>query len=149
VNVARLQTASAAPFKARLSADRKTMTVSIHVSFRNHRAGKQIVTPDGSEWSPSARIDSALVQAIVRAHRWRELLETGQYGTAAELAKAGKVNDSYLSRVLRLTLLAPDIVEAILDGRQPRSLELSELMRPLPSSWEEQRAALGFRGEDA
>ena len=85
----------------------------------------------------------------MRAHRWRELLETGQHRTAADLAKAEKANDSYLSRVLRLTLLAPDIIEAILDGRQPRSLELSELMRPLPSNWEEQRAALGFRGEDA
>jgi hypothetical protein len=146
VNVARLQKASAAPFKARLSADRKTLTVSIPVSFRNHRAGKQIVTPDGSEWTPSARIDSALVQAIVRAHRWRELLESGQHGTAADLAKAEKVNDSYLSRVLRLTLLAPDIVEAILDGRQPRSFEVSTVMRPLPFDWDQQRAALGFEG---
>jgi hypothetical protein len=68
------------------------------IAFHNHRAGKQIVTPDGSEWSPSVRIDSALVQAIVRAHRWRELLETGQHGTAADLAKAEKVNDSYVSR---------------------------------------------------
>jgi hypothetical protein len=149
VNVERLQTASTAPFKARLSTDRKTMTVSIPVSFRNHRAGKQIVTPDGSEWTPSARIDSALVQAIVRAHRWRELLETGQHGTLADLAKAEKVNDSYLSRVLRLTLLAPDTVESILEGRQPGSLELGALMRPFPLCWEQQRKVLGFQREDA
>jgi hypothetical protein len=147
VNVARLQTASAsAPLKARLSPDKKTLTVSIPVSFRNHRAGKQIVTPDGSEWSPSPRIDSGLIQALVRAHRWREMLETGQHGTAADLAKAEKVNDSYLSRMLRLTLLAPDIVEAILDGRQPRALELGALMRLLPFDWDQQRAALGFEG---
>src|SRR5687767_8915814 len=107
MKLARLQPASAsAPIKYRLSVDRKTLTVSIPCSFRQHRSGKQIVTPDGSEWAPSARIDTPLVQAIVRAHRWRELLETGQHGTAADLAKAEKVNDSYLSRVLRLTLLA-------------------------------------------
>ena len=72
------------------------------------------------------------------------MLESGQYGTAADLAKAEKVNDSYLSRMLRLTLLAPDIVEAILDGRQPRALEVQALMRPVPQGWNEQRAALGF-----
>ena len=59
------------------------------------------------------------MQAIVRAHGWREMLETGKYGTPANLAKAERVNDSYLSRMLRLALLAPDIVEAILGGRQP------------------------------
>lgn len=122
-----------------LSADRRTLTVRIPIAFRQHRAGKQVITPDGSEWAPASRVDNSLVQAVVRAHRWRELLESGQYGTAADLAKAEKVNDLYLSRVLRLTLLAPDIVEAILDGRQPRSLELGALMSRLPSAWEEQR----------
>jgi hypothetical protein len=131
---------------ARLSADRKTLTVSIPYSSQKHRSGKQIVTPDGSDWTPSARVDSALVQAIVRAHRWREMLESGQHGTAADLAKEEKVNDSYLSRVLRLTLLAPDIVEVILDGRQPRRLELKALLKPLPAAWEDQRKALGFAG---
>jgi hypothetical protein len=146
MKAASLQQASTrASFKSRLSADGKTLTISIPYACQKHRSGKQIVTPDGSEWAPSARIDSALVQAIVRAHRWRELLETGQYGTAADLAKAEKVNDSYLSRVLRLTLLAPEIVESILDGTQPRSMELNTLMQPIPLSWEEQRAALRFQ----
>ena len=62
------------------------------------------------------------------------------------MAKAEKVNDSYLSRVLRLTLLAPDMVESILDGRQPRSIELSALMRPFLLSWDQQREDLGFQG---
>ena len=78
---------------------------------------------------------------------WREMLESVQYGTAADLAKAEKVNDSYLSRTLRLTLLAPDIVEAILDGRQPRALEVRALMRPVPQSWKEQRVVLGVTSE--
>jgi hypothetical protein len=146
MKVARLQPALASiAIKSRLSADRKTLTVSIPFACQKHRSGKQIVTPDGSEWVPSGRVDNALVQAIVRAHRWRELLETGQYGTAADLAKAEKVNDSYLSRVLRLTLLAPDIVESILDGRQPRALELRVLLKPLPPCWEQQRKLLGLQ----
>jgi hypothetical protein len=134
MKVARLQpTLASTAIKSQLSADRKTLTVSIPYACQKHRSGKQIVTPDGSEWAPSARLDSALVQAVVRAHRWRELLETLQYGTAADLAKAEKVNDSYLSRVLRLTLLAPDIIQSILDGRQPRALELKALLKPFPS----------------
>jgi hypothetical protein len=128
-----------------LSADRKTLTVSIPFACQKHRSGKQIVTPDGAEWTPFARIDNALVQAVARAHHWRELLETGQHGTAANLAKAEKVNDSYLSRVLRLTLLAPDIVESILDGRQPRPLALRALLKRLPPCWELQRKLLGFQ----
>jgi hypothetical protein len=148
MKAASLQQASTrASFKSRLSADGKTLTISIPYACQKHRSGKQIVTPDGSQWAPSARIDGALVQAVVRAHRRRELLETGQYGTAADLAKAEKVNDSYLSRVLRLTLLAPDIVESILDGRQPRSLELGALLQPLPFIWEQQKELLGFQGE--
>jgi hypothetical protein len=73
------------------------------------------------------------------------LLETGRYGSAAELAKAENVNDSYLSRILRLTLLAPDVVEAILDGRQPKTLELKSLLEPLPLVWDEQRDTLMMR----
>lgn len=147
---ARRQPASAsAPYITQLSADRKTLTVSIPYACQKHRSGKQIVTTDGLEWAPSSRVDSALVQAVVRAHRWRELLETGQYGTAADLAKAERVNDSYLSRVLRLTLLAPDILEGILNGRQARSMELKTLMQRLPLFWEQQRKLLGFAGKHA
>ena len=128
-----------------VSADRRRLTVRIPVSFQMHRAGKQVITPAGSSpWTAAPRIDNALIQAIVRAHRWRELLEAGTHASAADLAKADKVNDSYLSRVLRLTLLAPDIIEAILDGRQPKTLELRSLMRPLPCDWDAQRKILRF-----
>ncbi len=67
------------------------------------------------------------------------MLETGVYRSVAELAEAEKVNASYLSRMLRLTLLAPDIVEAVLDGRQPDRMTLAELMKPFPVEWGEQR----------
>src|ERR1700716_2639648 len=81
-------------------------------------------------------------QAVVRAHRWRKMLESGEYNSSAELAKAEKVNDSYLSRILRLTLIAPDIIEAILTGRQPNTLQLDDLLKPVPAVWARQYAGL-------
>ena len=66
------------------------------------------------------------------------MLETGRYGTIDELAAAEKINSSYVSRLLRLTLLAPDIVEAILDGRQPENVTLPGLMEPFPAEWDRQ-----------
>jgi hypothetical protein len=93
-------------------------------------------------FSPAPRADTALVKAVVRAHRWRQMLEDGEYASSAELAKAEKVNDPYLSRILRLTLIAPEMTEAILAGRQPSTLQLDDLLKPLPSAWAEQRSAL-------
>src|SRR4051812_5029976 len=131
--------------KTSVSKDGRTATVSIPVSFLLRGGRKQILSPPGeTPWSPAPRVDSALVKAVVRAHRWRQMIESGKYTSSAELAKAAKVNDSYLSRILRLTLLAPDIIEAILTGRQPRTLQLDELIKPMPVAWEQQRAKLEF-----
>src|SRR5467141_3193577 len=103
-----------------ISKDGQTATVRIPVTFLQRGGRKPILTPPGATpWSPAPRVDTALVKAIVRAHRWRQMLESGEYACSAELAKAEKVNDSYLGRILRLTLIAPDITEAILAGRQP------------------------------
>ena len=85
-----------------------------------------------------------MFKALARGFRWRKLLETGVYGTIEEIAAAEKINSSYVSRLLRMTLLAPDIVEAILDGRQPAEMTLAVLMRPFPVGWTEQVEA-GFR----
>ena len=76
---------------------------------------------------------------MARAFRWRRMMETGRYGTINELAAAEEINSSYVSRLLRLTLLAPQIVEAILDGRQPDDMTLPGLMEPSPVEWVEQR----------
>lgn len=132
--------------KARISQDGCTATVSIAVRFLQHGGRKQIMSPPGATpWSPAPRVDSALIKAVARAHRWRQMIEGGRYGSSAELAKAEKVNDSYLSRILRLTLIAPDITEAILTGRQPSTLQLDDLLEPLPASWDQQRAKLCIR----
>ncbi|UFW72661.1 MULTISPECIES: hypothetical protein [unclassified Bradyrhizobium] len=129
--------------KALISQDGRTAMVSIAVSFLQRAGRKQILSPSGAApWSPAPRVDSALVKAVVRAHRWRQMIESGKYASSAELAKAEKVNDSYLSRILRLTLLAPDVIEAILTGRQPTTLQLDELLKPLPAAWSQQRSKL-------
>ena len=122
------------------------LIVSIPVAFEQRGGRKQIVVPRGTaEWQPRAsRCENSLINAIARAHRWRRLIETGKYASAAELSRSEGINEFYLCRVLRLTLLAPDIVEAILDGRQPRTLELQTLLKPLPTDWAAQRKALGF-----
>lgn len=132
--------------KAQFSKDGRTAVVSVAVSFLQRGGRKQILSPPGATpWSPAPRLDSALVKAVVRAHRWRDMIESGEYSSAAELAKAEKVNDSYVSRILRLTLIAPDIIEAILSGRQAGTLQLDDLLKPLPAAWEQQRSALGVQ----
>ena len=136
-------TTAAEAVKTVVSQDGRTATVSIPVTFRQRSGRKQILAPPGAApWSPAPRADTALIKAFVRAHRWRQMIESGDYASSAELAKAEKINDSYLSRILRLTLIAPDITEAILAGRQPNTLQLDDLLRPLPSVWVGQRSAL-------
>jgi hypothetical protein len=76
-----------------------------------------------------------MIKALARGFRWRRLLETEVYGTIEEIAAAEKINSSYVSRILRLTLLAPQIVDAILDGRQPEKMTLVVLMEPLSVYW--------------
>ena len=121
----------------------QTITVKVPLTIRKRGGRKTILAPDGSEaWSPGPRVDPALVKALARAFRWRRMLEDGSYSTIKELAAAEKINASYLCRVLRLTLLAPQIVEAILDGRQGDEVTLPGLMQGVAVGWGDQRAAI-------
>jgi hypothetical protein len=136
-------TAAASSSDTRVSEDGRTVIVRVPVTFRQRAGRKQIVGPPGSApWSPAPRVDVALLKAIVRANRWREMLESGEYASAADLAKAERVNASYLSRILRLTLLAPEIIEAIVMGRQPSTLQLDDLLKLLPAVWARQHSEL-------
>lgn len=83
-----------------------------------------------------------MVKALARAFRWRKMLDEGVHGTLEDLARAKSVHATYVSRVLRLTLLAPEIVEAILDGRQPAGMGLDGFLEGFPLEWEEQRQLL-------
>jgi hypothetical protein len=118
-----------------------TLTVHVPLTIQRRGGRKLVIAPEGSAVAVPARVDSTLVKAMARAFRWRRMLEDGRYGTIDEIAAAEKINDSYVSRVLRLTLLAPDIIEAILDGQQPEGLILPALMKPFPADWGKQRQA--------
>ena len=114
-------------------------TVTLHVPFRIVKRGgrKEMVLP--VDRSTPRQTDDTLVKALARAFRWKCMLESGEFATIAELAAREAIPSTYVARVLRLTLLAPELIEAILDGRQPRDLTLPTLMKPFPMEWKEQR----------
>lgn len=116
-------------------------TVLLHVPFRITKRGgrKEMVLPPGAP-TQRPRVDTALVKALARAFRWQRMLDSGEFATIKELAEREKIASSYLTRVLQLTLLAPDIVEAILDGRQGAEMTLARIMEGFPTEWSRQSA---------
>jgi hypothetical protein len=127
-----------------------TLTIRIPIRLQRRGGRKLIVTPEGVA-APARKPsrDETLVKALVRAHRWRRRIESGQAKSITDLAEQEGVTDAYVCRLLSLTCFAPDIVEAILDGRQPRGLRLSEMLGNGPLGWHEQRAIWGFRRSEA
>jgi hypothetical protein len=128
--------------KPKIKSDGRTITVRVPISIRKRGGRKVVLAPDGTSVTTApvySRIDNAMVKAIARALRWREMLENGRHATIAEIAASEKINESYVGRVLRLTLLAPDIVEAILGARQPAKITLAVLMRQFSVVWKQQR----------
>ena len=113
-------------------------TITIHVPFRIIKRGgrKEVQLPPGAP--VQRRTDNTLIKALARAFRWKKMLESGEFTTINELAEHEGIAPSYMTRVLRLTLLAPDIVEAILDGRQGPEVTLRRLLEPFPVEWEGQ-----------
>jgi hypothetical protein len=101
---------------------------------------ERVIARDGSEIAPISKPqpDGTLVKALARAWRWQRMLDEGRFASVRELAEAKRLSLSYISRILRLTLLAPDIVERILEG--PPRPQLAELMQPFPVAWERQRS---------
>ena len=118
----------------------QTVTVKVPFAIRRRGGRKLVITPDGTTTAPltRARLDSALLKALARGFRWHKLLETGDYATIEEIASAENINPSYVSRVLRMTLLSPEIVEAILAGKQPEGLTMAKAMQPFPLQWQRQ-----------
>ena len=118
----------------------QTVTVTIPFAIRKRGGRKLVITPDGvaAVAAPRARVDSALIKALARGFRWRKLLEAGDFATIREIADAENINPSYVSRVLRMTLFSPEIVEAILVGKQPEGLTMARAMQPFPAEWRRQ-----------
>jgi len=116
------------------------VSVSIPVNFYRRNGRMMIHTLDGSDQPGDLPSESSLLQALARARRWQEQLESGEFSSIAELAEANGVDSSFARRVLRLTSLARRLVEAIVDGRQPEGLTLRQLAKGIPLSWDEQLA---------
>jgi hypothetical protein len=132
---------------AELACDGRSVTVQMPLAFRKRGGRKQVVAPEG--WSgpvPAprpARVDGTLVKALARAHRWQGMLNSDGFGSIEELAAAERINSSYMARVLRLTLLAPNITDSILGGQHdPETINLERLMLPCPAVWGEQPQSL-------
>jgi hypothetical protein len=125
----------------RSNSESRSVTVRVPLALNRRGGRKLVVTPNGgAAWSaPRPHAGNTMVKALARAHRWKRMIESGDYASLTDLALAEKINHSYLGRILRLTLLAPDIAEAILDGRQPRSAQPDRFLRPIPIDWEQQR----------
>ncbi len=120
-----------------------SVTVQVPMRIRRRGGRKQIIGPDGVPQQPGSdplitRGDPALVKALARGFRWRRMLEDGRYASIRELAAKEDVNRAYVGRVLGLTLLAPDLVEAILEGREPPGVSMAALMDGVEVKWERQ-----------
>ena len=115
-------------------------TVTIHVPFRIVKRGgrKEMVLPEGAP--TQRRPDDALVKALARAFRWKRMLDSGEFASMSELAAKEGIAFTYMARLMRLSLLSPELVDAIMDGRQPANVTLAKLTDPFPTDWKEQHA---------
>ncbi len=130
-----------------LSRNGKLIRVFIPARLGRHSGRKIMLSPTGQPVNPDRNTDAdaALIYALVRAHRWNRWLAIGKYDSVKEIAiDEGITSASYASRILRLTLLAPDIQEAILSSTHPATLALADFMGPFPPVWELQRKQYGF-----
>ena len=126
-----------------------TLTIRIPIRLQRRGGRKLIMTPEGAAVpTPKPRRDDTLIKALVRAHRWRRKIESGRAKSITDLAEQEGVTVAYVCRLLPLTCLAPDVVEAILDGRQPKGLRLAEILGNGPVSWEEQRGSWHFASRE-
>jgi hypothetical protein len=127
-------------------AENGNLQIHIPMLLRRMRGRKQVIAPKAlDEEIPEAAepIQAAVVQALARAFSWAEILEIGQVKSISELAHNLEVDGSYVTRILKLTTLAPDIVEAIINGEEPDGLSLAKLIRSFPEEWREQRRLFG------
>ena len=120
-------------------------TVTIHVPFRIVKRGgrKEMILPPGA--TAHRKIDNTLVKALARAFRWKRMLESGEFTTITELSAREGIAPSYMTRVLRLTLLAPELIERLLSGDRGLFISMANVLATFPSEWECQKAYLETR----
>lgn len=125
-----------------------SITVRVPLTIRKRGGRKVMISPEGTVLPGAPRqatttADPALLKALARAFRWRRLMEDGRYASVSDIARAEKLERTYVGDVLRLTLLAPDVVGAIVEGRQPAEMTLPALMKPFAIEWAEQLKSPG------
>lgn len=125
----------------------------VPLTIKRRHTRKLLIAPPGQEDAKvRSSFDLPMIRTIGKAFYWQKLLDSGEVANATDLARQLKLEPGWVAEVLRLTRLAPDIVQAILDGRQPRHLNLHAIrgrQADVPVDWEEQRRLLGFRAETA
>ncbi len=126
--------------------DVETLVIRVPMKFKKRGGRKEIIVPEGLSGSRPQKspTQEPLVTALARAFYWQELIDSGRYATVTELAEALGVDRSYVGRIMRLALLAPDIVEAIVRGEEPSGASLERLVKGMPVLWEEQRERFRF-----
>lgn len=133
-----------------LHEDENILRIRMPVCFKRRSSRKMIIAPSGTGALlnnidlQSAKPDQSFVAALVKAFQWQDLIDQGVYAGPKELAEKENIEVTHVYRLIRLTMLAPDIIEAVLDGTQPRTLTLQNIVRGFPISWKEQRALYGF-----
>jgi hypothetical protein len=122
-------------------------TITLQVPFRlvKHGGRREMQLPEGAVQPRGP--DSTMVKALARAFRWKRILESGEFATITELAERERLTLSFVTRVLRLTLLAPDIVDAIVDGRQGTEMSLARSLEPFSANWQDQRNEFRLNGQ--
>lgn len=122
------------------------ITIEIPVNFKKRSGRKYITSPDGADLShyKKPKFQTNMIQAIVRGHEFSDMLDKNPDMTIKQLATEEKLDHGYIAKAIRMTQLAPDIIEAILKGRQPQAMTLAELMRPFPNCWNAQRTHFGL-----
>jgi hypothetical protein len=121
-----------------------SITVRVPLKIGRKAGQKTVVIPVKAEGDDTVRTiaDPALVKAMARAFRYQKLLDEGRYASITEMAGAERIERGYLGSLLRLTLLAPGLVEAILDGRDGGGVALAELLEPFSGDWMSQKDRL-------
>ncbi len=125
------------------------MQIFIPMILKRKSGRRMVIAPnavDGAIPEAESKIQAPLVQAIVRSRMWNESLDSDRVSCVSALSRKLRLDNSFVTRMLKLTFLAPDITVAILNGEEPDGLSLSKLLKPLPDDWDEQREVLGFRG---
>ena len=129
--------------------EKGTLILTIPMRFKRRSGRKEIVVPAEAGLEPQAPAQDALVTAVARAFRWRELMENGRFPSMSALAKHLGIDRRYVGRTLNLSLLAPDLVDAILAGHEPSGMSFEKLNAlDMPALWTDQRKELGFSMEN-